>query len=106
MPFFSQSPKRVGSGERKEEQTEEQNRPSQAGPSDRDRVLNLYAIDPASNKIEQLTHHTEYDVRRPSAGGNRIVYELGGQLWVLNTHTKKTAAVQASVKKNRIDRRS
>jgi len=65
--------------------------------SDRDRVLNLYAMDPETKQVQQITHHTEYDVRRPSAGGSRIVYELGGEIWLLDTTTGDTNRVPISV---------
>lgn len=50
--------------------------------SDRDRTLNLYRLDPATGAVEQVTRHADYDVQWPSTDGRRIVYELGGQLWV------------------------
>lgn len=55
--------------------------------SDRDRVLNIYSYDVRTGEIEQVTRHAEYDVRRPSMGGKKIVYELGGSLWLLDTAT-------------------
>lgn len=66
--------------------------------SDRDGVLNIYSVDPRSGAIEQITRHTEYDVRRPSEGGGRIVYELGGALWVLDVATKETRRVPVEIR--------
>lgn len=57
--------------------------------SDRDGILNVYSYDISTEKIEQLTDHIEYDVRRPSSGGNKIVYEMGGSLWILDVGTKE-----------------
>ncbi|MEJ2720542.1 MAG: S41 family peptidase, partial [bacterium] len=65
--------------------------------SDRDRVLNIYSLDPKTGDIEQITHHKDYDVRRPSAGGDRIVYELGGTLWLLDTATGDTQRVPIEI---------
>jgi len=65
--------------------------------SDRDRVLNIYSCDPESGKIEQITRHTEYDIRRPSMGGDKIVYELGGKLMVLDVTTKETKQIQVKI---------
>ena len=56
--------------------------------SDRDRVLNIFSCNPETGEIKQMTHHKEYDVRRPSKGGNKIVYELGGTLWLLDVETE------------------
>ncbi|MFB0565917.1 MAG: S41 family peptidase [Candidatus Aminicenantaceae bacterium] len=66
--------------------------------SDRDRVLNIYAYDNKTGKIEQITRHTEYDVRRPSMGGNKIVYELGGSLWLLDVATKETKSIPVEIR--------
>jgi tricorn protease len=66
--------------------------------SDRDHTLNIYALDPSTGDITQVTKHTEYDVRRPSMGGDKIVYELGGTLWVLNTSTGETNQVPVEVR--------
>jgi tricorn protease len=54
--------------------------------SDRDDKLNLYSVRPDGSDIAQLTHHTTWDVRWPSADETGdIVYELGGELHVLST---------------------
>lgn len=66
--------------------------------SDRDRLLNIYSADPITGEIEQITHHQNYDVRRPESGGNKIVYELGGDLMVLDITTKKTSKVNIEIK--------
>jgi tricorn protease len=66
--------------------------------SDRDRVLNIYSYDTKSGAVEQLTKHTEYDVRRPDAGGDKIVYELGGTLWALDITTKQTKQIPVEIR--------
>jgi tricorn protease len=66
--------------------------------SDRGRVLNIYSYDTNTGEIEQLTKHTEYDVRRPSMGDGRIVYELGGSLWALDVGTKKSNRITVEIK--------
>ena len=66
--------------------------------SDRDGLLNIYAVDPASGTIEQVTRHNEYDVRRPSMGGTKIVYELGGTLWLLDTASGETAQIPIEIR--------
>ena len=68
--------------------------------SDRDGVLNIWAYDTKNEKLEQLTKYTakEYDVRRPSMGGNQIVYELGGDLYLLDTVTKKSKRIPVEVR--------
>ncbi len=66
--------------------------------SDRDRFLNIYSYDTKSGAIEQITRHQEYDVRRPSEGTGKIVYELGGDIWMLDTGTNESARVDIEVK--------
>jgi len=65
--------------------------------SDRNRVLNLFSVDPRTRQTKQLTFHTEYDARRPSAGVNKIIYELGGSLAVFDTTTDKTQIVPIQI---------
>jgi len=66
--------------------------------SDRDGILNIYVYDTLGKRIEQLTTFSEYDVRRPSIGGGKIVYELGGALWLLDTQTRQTTQLQIEIK--------
>jgi len=66
--------------------------------SDRDRVLNIYSYDTKTGAIEQLTKHTEYDARRPSMGDGKIIYELGGSLWVLDVGTKQSKIIPVEIK--------
>ncbi|MBP2680633.1 MAG: tricorn protease, partial [Candidatus Krumholzibacteriota bacterium] len=65
--------------------------------SDRGRVLNLFSYDTRTGAVEQITRHAEYDVRRPSAGGAEIVYELGGTLRVLDTATGEDREVPVEI---------
>ncbi|HNY57982.1 MAG TPA: PDZ domain-containing protein [Bacteroidales bacterium] len=73
--------------------------------SDRDRVLNIWSYDTGSGKIEQVTRHTEYDVRHPDYGGNQIVYELGGDIWKLDLTTGVSARVPVKILTDMEERR-
>lgn len=66
--------------------------------SDRNDYLNLYSFDVESGTVTQITDHAPYDVRWPSADeqGN-IVYELNGQLHVLDTRTGKSSEIPIHV---------
>lgn len=66
--------------------------------SDRDRVLNIYSYNLNDETIEQLTHHADYDVRRPSMDKSQIIYELGGTLWVLNLESMQTKKLDIQIK--------
>ena len=67
--------------------------------SDADGTFNLYAYDPATNATRQVTRSTRWDVRWPSAdpATGRIVYELGGELHVLDTRTGTITPVSITV---------
>ncbi len=53
--------------------------------SDRTGTLNLFYYDTQTGATEQVTRYDQYDVRWPSMGGDQIVFELGGELHILDT---------------------
>ncbi len=75
--------------------------------ADWDGKLNIYAYDPASGKTRQITQHKDWDVRWPSAdkAGKRIVYELGGELRILDLASGQSAALAVHVPTDAIARR-
>lgn len=53
--------------------------------SDRqDGTLNLYRYDTTTKQTTRLTHFTDYDVKYPSLGGDKIVFQYGPGLSVLD----------------------
>jgi tricorn protease len=66
--------------------------------SDRDGTLNLYRYDLASKAITALTRSTRGDVRWPSTDNrSRVVYELDGELHVLELATGNDARIAIQV---------
>jgi tricorn protease len=66
--------------------------------SDRDGTNNLYSYDPSSKKTEQLTHSTKWDLRWPSTDHKaQIVYEMDGELSVLDTSTSQSRHISIEV---------
>jgi tricorn protease len=66
--------------------------------SDRDGKLNLYAYELATDKVAKLTNNETWDVRWPSSdGAARIVYELNGELRVLDMKTAQDQALAVFV---------
>ncbi len=65
--------------------------------SDRDLVLNFYAYDLKTAKIEQITAFKDYDVLWPSGRNGRIAFEKGGEINVLDTATMKTHPVRVEL---------
>ncbi len=75
--------------------------------SDRDGHFNLYAYNTDSGKTSQITRNTVWDVRWPSSDRQRrIVYELDGELQVLDVTNGKSTAIQVTVPDDGINRRS
>ncbi len=52
--------------------------------SDRKGTLNIFSFNIKTGKITQRTSHDKYDVRRASAGPEKIIYEHGGTLEVFD----------------------
>ena len=66
--------------------------------SDRDGVLNIFRYHTKNGSTEQVTRHREYDVRRASAGEKRIVYEVGGDIWLLDTENNENRKLAITIR--------
>jgi tricorn protease len=71
--------------------------------SDRDPrgISNLYTIDPATKKPEQVTKFDDFDVQWPTTDGRRIVFVRGGRLTVFDPATGAARAVDADMPSDR-----
>ena len=56
--------------------------------SDRDTRLNIWRYNTVTGENEQITRHTDFDVMWPSGDKDRLVYENGGYLYVLELDRK------------------
>lgn len=65
--------------------------------SDRDLTLNIYSYDLATEKIEKITGHSEYDVLWPSGENGLVVYENGGYIYKLNLNTNENQRIQVNI---------
>jgi tricorn protease len=67
--------------------------------SDESGTFNLYAHDTTTGQTRQVTQSTTWDVRWPSAdpATGRIVFEMGGELQVLDTRTSQTTPLSIYV---------
>jgi len=65
--------------------------------SDRDRTMNLFSYDLATKQVMKLTSFTEYDVKFPSLGGDAIVYENGGYIYLYDLRTGSNNKVAISI---------
>ena len=74
--------------------------------SDRDGHFNLYAYHVAGNKTDQITHSRQWDVRWPSSDHEgRIVYEMNGELQVLDARSGKGTPISITVPDDGLARR-
>jgi len=66
--------------------------------SDRTGTLNLYVYDVASGQVEPVTQSKQWDVRWPSSDSvGRIVYEMDGELHVLDTGSRQDRQIAIQV---------
>ncbi|HBB86848.1 MAG TPA: peptidase S41, partial [Blastocatellia bacterium] len=74
--------------------------------SDRDGHFNLYSYDTSSGKTSEVTSNKTYDVRWPSSDSEeRIVYELNGELQVLDTKSNRSTPISITVPDEGLSRR-
>ena len=74
--------------------------------SDRDGHFNLYSYGVSSGKTAQVTNSKQWDVRWPSSDHDgRIVYEMNGELQVLDAKSGKAAPISITVPEDGLWRR-
>ncbi|MFT5232328.1 MAG: tricorn protease [Candidatus Krumholzibacteriia bacterium] len=70
--------------------------------SDReDGNLNIYRYNPVDKSTTRITQHTEFDVKWPSYGDGKIVYQNGPGLNVLDTASGTTSTVAININSDR-----
>jgi len=65
--------------------------------SDRDRTMNLFCYNLKTEQTRKITNYTEYDIKFPSAGDNRIIYENGGFIYIFDIKTQLTSKVSIQI---------
>ena len=66
--------------------------------SERDLASNIWSYDPVTREEKQHTFHKKFDVKSLDAGPDRIVYEQGGYLHLLNPSDNSTQQLRIEVK--------
>ena len=61
-----------------------------------DAHYNVWALD-AAGTARQVTHVTDYDITYPAIGGDDIVYQAGGRLYLLDLKTEQSREVSVQV---------
>ncbi len=71
--------------------------------SDRDLgTVNLFRYDVKSGQARRLTDYKNYDVKYPSLGDGRIIYQLAETLHVLDLRTEKDSVLDISMPSDRV----
>jgi tricorn protease len=65
--------------------------------SDRTRIMNIFAYNTKTKAIEQITKHTDYDVKFMHGNGTSIAYEQGGRIHLLDVQSKTAKPLSVSV---------
>ena len=67
--------------------------------SDRDenKIGNIWAYDVNTKQLREVTHYTDFDVKWPSLGPDDIVFEKGGEVFLLDLNTEKAHPVNINV---------
>ncbi len=58
--------------------------------SDRNGTMNLFSYQLRRHRVQQLTHHRDFDIKSASAGGGVIVYEQAGYLHLFDPRTRRS----------------
>lgn len=72
--------------------------------SDHEGIANLYSCTIEGKKIQRHTHHEDFYIRNPATDGRRIVYRAGGDLYLFDPTTDKTATVDVQYYSPRVQR--
>jgi len=55
--------------------------------------MNVFTMDLQGHDVKQLTHHRAFDVQSASLSDERIVYQCGADLWLLDLKTNQDAII-------------
>ena len=66
--------------------------------SDRDWLMNVWAYDTKSKKLDQVTKFSDYDVKSMDAGGGMVVFEQAGNLHLLDPRTRQHKRLDIDVR--------
>ncbi|MEA3444086.1 MAG: PDZ domain-containing protein, partial [Bacteroidota bacterium] len=66
--------------------------------SDRDRTMNLFAYNTSTKKTRKVSNFTEYDIKFPTIGGDKIIFENAGYLYVFDITAQKQTKLNISIK--------
>ncbi len=65
--------------------------------SDRDRTMNLFEYDLNTQTTRKVTHFTDYDIKFPSIGTGKIIFEQAGYLHVFDIATEGITRLEITI---------
>jgi tricorn protease len=65
--------------------------------SDRNGVMNLFRWQVNSKNVDQVTFHTDFDVRSLTANGDSLAYEQAGRIHIFNTNKQTSTSLCISI---------
>jgi len=73
--------------------------------SDKDGIANIYSMDFSGKDIKKLSNSTKFYVRNTSIDGDRVAYQAGGDIFILDLGTGKTDQINISLSSPVVDER-
>ncbi len=70
--------------------------------SDRDRVMNLFAYHTDTKQFRKVTDFTDYDIKFPSLGDGKIVFEKGGYLYIFDIATQQSKKITIFINNDKL----
>lgn len=65
--------------------------------SDRDRIMNLFSYNLETGDTRKVTHYTDYDIKFPSLGDGKIIYENGGFLYLFDIESQQSTRLKITI---------
>jgi tricorn protease len=65
--------------------------------SDRDGVMNVYSMDRNGKDLKEHTHQRGFDIQSAALSEGRIVYQCGGDLWLLDLKSGEDAMIDITL---------
>jgi tricorn protease len=65
--------------------------------SDHEGICNLYSCTPDGLDLRRHTHHDDFYIRYPNSDGRRLVYQCGGDIFLLDPKRKKPQKIDITV---------
>lgn len=68
--------------------------------SDRDKIMNLFVYDLQTKETKKLTNFTKYDIKFPSLGTDKIIFENGGYIYYYDLLNQKIVKLFISIRED------